>query len=102
MIFYDFTGVLMTFNDRTCLKVIWIHGVWTKKRAGTKGSGPFLMISGYFRAIAYSHVMTRRPKYVVSRRFWVLATRLLYSLLTPRRMLQRPFLVSGMSRALSW
>ena len=102
MTFYDLAVIFMTFNDRPCLKVIWIHGAWTKKTGRNEGFRPVLMISGYFRAIAYSHVMTRRPKYVVSKRFWVLATRLLYSLLTPRRMLQRPFLVSGMSRALSW
>ena len=100
MTFYDFTGITMILYDYCTYQVIKRFQTTMTKKIGPERKVPArFRDSGYVRN--YSHVMTRRPKYVVSMRFWVLATRLLYSLLTPRRMLQRPFLVNGMSRALS-
>ena len=100
MTFYDFIGITMIIYDYCTYCVIKRFQTTMTKKNGLELFVPArFRDSSYFRN--YSQVMTRRPKYVVSRRFWVLATRLLYSLLTPRRMLQRPFLVNGMSKALS-
>ena len=100
MTFYDLAGIIVIHYDSLylpCHKMISSHH--DKKNGQERKVPARFRVSSYFRN--YSQVMTRRPKYVVSMRFWVLATRLLYSLLTPRRMLQRPFLVNGISRALS-
>ena len=100
MTFYDFTGITMILYDYCTYRVIKTILNYFDKKNGLERKVPArFRDSSYFRN--YSQVMTRRPKYVVSMRFCVLATRLLYSLLTPRRMLQRPFLVNGISRALS-